>query len=87
VSLIGALERDELYAVVLTNAEQVRNLLAVAERAGRTGGLRAALNRTLVASIGPVASAALREAGVSVSLEASPPKLGALMTALEEALA
>ena len=87
VSLIGALERDELHAVVLTNAEQVRNLFAVAERAGRTGGLRAALNRTLVASIGPVASAALREAGVSVSLEASPPKLGALMTALEEALA
>jgi len=87
VSLIGALERDELHAVVLTNAEQVRNLFAVAQRAGRAGGLRAALNRTLVASIGPVASAALRDAGVRVSLEASPPKLGALMTALEEALA
>ena len=85
VALIGALERDELHAVVLTNAEQVRNLFAVAERAGRAGGLRAALNRTLVASIGPVASAALRDAGVRVSLEASPPKLGALMTALEQA--
>jgi uroporphyrinogen-III synthase len=86
VSLIGALERDELHAVVLTNAEQVRNLFAVAERAGRAGGLRAALNRTLVASIGPVASAALRDAGIRVSLEASPPKLGALMTALDQAL-
>ena len=85
VALIGALERDELHAVVLTNAEQVRNLFAVAERAGGAGDLRAALNRTLVASIGPVASAALRDAGVRVSLEASPPKLGALMTALERA--
>ena len=85
VSLIGALERGELHAVVLTNAEQVRNLLAVAAREGRAEGVRAALNRTLVASIGPVASAALRDAGVRVSLEASPPKLGALMTALEQA--
>ena len=61
VALIGALERDELHAVVLTNAEQVRNLFAVAERVGRGADLRDALNRTLVASIGPVASAALRE--------------------------
>jgi len=85
VALIGALERGELHAVVLTNAEQVRNLFAVAG-AGRAERLRAALNRTLVASIGPVASAALRDAGIRVSLEASPPKLGALMTALDQAL-
>jgi len=84
-ALIAALERDELHAVVLTNAEQVRNLFAVARRGERAERLRAALNRTLVASIGPVASAALREAGVRVSLEASPPKLGALMSALEQA--
>jgi len=84
-ALIGALERAELEAVVLTNAEQVRNLFAVAG-AGRAERLRAALNRTLVASIGPVASAALRDAGIRVSLEASPPKLGALMTALDQAL-
>jgi uroporphyrinogen-III synthase len=45
-----------------------------------------ALNRTLVASIGPVASAALRELGVKVGLEASPPKLGALLAALDKAL-
>jgi len=84
-ALIGALERAELDAVVLTNAEQVRNLFAVAG-AGRAERLRAALNRTLVASIGPVASAALRDAGIRISLEASPPKLGALMTALDQAL-
>jgi uroporphyrinogen-III synthase len=85
-ALIAALERDEMHAVVLTNAEQVRNLFAVAEQLGRAAPLRAALNRTLVASIGPVASAALREAGIKVGLESSPPKLGALLSALEEAL-
>ena len=84
-ALIGALERDEVHAVALTNAEQVRNLFAVAG-AGRAERLRAALNRTLVASIGPVASAALRDAGVEVGLEASPPKLGALLAALEARL-
>jgi uroporphyrinogen-III synthase len=75
-----------MHAVVLTNAEQVRNLFAIAERSGRADRLRAALNRTLVASIGPVASAALRAAGIKVGLEASPPKLGALMSSLDQAL-
>jgi uroporphyrinogen-III synthase len=84
--LIDALERGDMHAVVLTNAEQVRNLFAVAERLGRAQALRAALNNTLVASIGPVASAALREAGVNIGVEASPPKLGALLSSLEAAL-
>ena len=81
--LIGSLERGELHAVVFTNAEQARNLFAVAKD---KDALRDALNRTLVASIGPVASAALREHQVQVGLESSPPKLGALMSALDSAL-
>ena len=81
--LIGALERGEVHAVVFTNAEQARNLFAVAKD---KDALRDALNRTLVASIGPVASAALREHQVKVGLESSPPKLGALMSALDSAL-
>jgi uroporphyrinogen-III synthase len=85
-ALVGALERGEVDAAVFTNSEQLRNLFAVAARLGRAEALRAALNRTLVASIGPVASAALREAGVRVGLEASPPKLGALVEALDAAL-
>src|SRR5712692_10136530 len=84
--LIGALERGEMDAAVFTNAEQVRNLFAVAGQLGRAEALRAALNRTLVASIGPVASSALREAKVRVGLESSPPKLGALLSALDSAL-
>jgi len=84
--LVGALERREIDAVAFTNAEQARNLFAVAKALRKEPALRNALNATLVASIGPVASAALREAGVSVGVEASPPKLGALLSALERAL-
>jgi uroporphyrinogen-III synthase len=82
-ALIQRLERGEVDAVVFTNAEQVRNLFAVSEK---TEALKNDLNKTLVASIGPVASAALRQAGVKVGVEASPPKLGALLSSLEAAL-
>lgn len=84
--LIGALERGEMDAVAFTNAEQARNLFAVAEKMNKKRSLQDALNRTLVASIGPVASAALRELDIKVGLESKPPKLGALMSALDSAL-
>jgi uroporphyrinogen-III synthase len=84
--LVGRLERDEMHAVVFTNAEQARNLFLISGKLNKGDETRAALNRTLVASIGPVASAALREAGVKVGLEAKPPKMGALLSALDKAL-
>ena len=84
--LIGALERGEMHAAVFTNAEQVRNLFAVAKKLHKAAALKDSLNRTLVASIGPVASAALREFEITVGLESKPPKLGALMAALDTAL-
>jgi uroporphyrinogen-III synthase len=85
-NLVGALERGELHAVAFTNAEQARNLFAVAQKMNKAQSLREALNRTLVASIGPVASAALRDFDIRIGLESSPPKLGALMSALDQAL-
>ena len=86
VALIAALDRCEVDATVFTSASQAHNLFALAAQLGRPGSLAAALNLTLVASIGPVCSAALRSRGVNVALEASPPKLGALVAALEKAL-
>jgi uroporphyrinogen-III synthase len=85
-NLIGALERGEMHAAVFTNGEQARNLFEVAKKLDKTESLKKSLNRTLVASIGPVASAALREFEITVGLEAKPPKLGALMSALDKAL-
>ena len=85
--LIARLERHEMDAAVFTNAEQVRNLFVIAGRLGKADALRDALNATLVASIGPVASAALRHEQVRIGVEAKPPKLGALLSSLEAALA
>jgi uroporphyrinogen-III synthase len=86
VELLDALERREIDATVFTSASQAQNLFALAERLGREHSLAANLNRTLVASIGPVCSAALRELGVQVKLEPRPPKLGPLVDALDRAL-
>jgi uroporphyrinogen-III synthase len=87
VELMDAVERNGVDAVAFTNAAQVYNLFELAEQLKRAGALRTGLNRTRVASVGPVCSDALRRFGVNVSTEASPPKLGPLMTALERALA
>ena len=86
VELIDALERAQVDATVFTSASQAHNLFALAGKLGRQGSLAANLSRTLVASIGPVCSAALEEHGVRIALEASPPKLGPLVAALDRAL-
>lgn len=87
LQLMDALGRAEVDAVVFTSASQVHNLFAIADRSGRAQSIRNALNATLVASIGPVCSEALREHGVSIGIEAQPPKLGPLIAAIETALA
>ncbi len=87
LKLLDALSRGGVDAVVFTSAVQIHNLYSMAEKAGRAADLAKNLNRSVVASIGPVCSRALREYGVAPSLEASPPKLGPLMAALETALA
>jgi uroporphyrinogen-III synthase len=86
IDVMDALARGRIDAVTITNAAQVHNLFAVAESLGRVDALREDLNNTLIASVGPVASSALRQFGVTVGLEASPPKLGPLVAALDAAL-
>jgi uroporphyrinogen-III synthase len=86
IELMDALARREVDAVAFTNAAQVHNLFAVADPLGRSDALRTDLGHTLIASIGPVASNALREFGLTATIEASPPKLGPLISALDEAL-
>ena len=84
--LIAALEAGGVDATVFTSASQAHNLFGLARRLGKDASLPANLNRTLVASIGPVCSAALATYSVNIALEASPPKLGPLVAALEKAL-
>jgi len=84
--LLDALARSQVDAVLFTSAVQIQNLYAVAQKAGRAAELANQLNRLIVASIGPVCSRALREHGITPSFEASPPKLGPLVAALDSAL-
>jgi uroporphyrinogen-III synthase len=84
--MIDALKEGRVDAVVFTSASQVHNLFVIAAQFGNADRLRDDLNATCVASIGPVCSAALNAHGVTVQLEARPPKLGPLMAGLDAAL-
>ncbi|MGO9232789.1 MAG: uroporphyrinogen-III synthase [Methylocella sp.] len=84
--LIDALGRDEIDLVAFTSASQASNLFTVAQYHGKEASLKQSLGRTLVASIGPVCSAALRKLGVRVDIEAQPPKLGPLIDAINAVL-
>jgi uroporphyrinogen-III synthase len=84
--LIDALGRDEIDLVAFTSASQASNLFAVAQCDGKEASLKQSLGRTLVASIGPVCSVALRKLTVRVDIEAKPPKLGPLIEAINAAL-
>ena len=53
---------------------------------GKEAPLKQSLCRTLVASIGPVCSAALRKLTVRVDIEAKPPKLGPFIDAINATL-
>jgi uroporphyrinogen-III synthase len=86
LKLLDALASGRVDAVLFTSAVQMHHLYAVAEKSGRAAHLAADLQRSLVASIGPVCSRTLRQYGVTPNLEADPPKLGPLMTALDSAL-
>jgi uroporphyrinogen-III synthase len=84
--LIDALDTNAIDLVAFTSASQVVNLFAVAEQVGKEASLRQSLGRTLVASIGPVCSTALRKVAVRIDIEAQPPKLGPFIDAINVAL-
>lgn len=87
-SLIAELVDGRLGAVAFTNQVQVRHVFQVADGMGRTAAMRYALtHRTIVGSIGPTCSRALDEHGVPPHVEASPPKMRPLVSAIGDALA
>jgi uroporphyrinogen-III synthase len=86
LKLIDALGRDAIDLVAFTSASPASNLFTVAQYDGKEASLKQSLGRTLVASIGPVCSAALRKFAVRVDIEAQPPKLGPFIEAINAAL-
>jgi uroporphyrinogen-III synthase len=83
IDVLNAVATGKVDVVVFTSAVQMHNLYAVAEKIGSAQQLADQLNKTIVASIGPVCSRALRSYGVTPRVEADPPKLGPLMAALD----
>ncbi len=66
---------------LFTSATQIDHVVAVADEMQLRDAVRTAAGRYVVASIGPVASAALRAQGFPVDLEPEHPKMGHLVAA------
>ena len=76
---IKAIVDQRIDVVLFTTAVQADHLLQVAAAEGVEESLRAGLSDTVVASIGPTCSKALREHGLTVDLEPEHPKMGHLV--------
>ena len=91
LSLVDARRRDAAAAgragagpagidvVLLTASIQLVHLMQVAKEMELEAGVRKGLERTVVASIGPMTSEELRRCGLPVDLEPSHPKMGFLV--------
>jgi uroporphyrinogen-III synthase len=76
---IRSLSQNEVDVVMFTSSVQFVHAARLANEMGMAEQLTNALNRVVVASIGPIASETLRENGVQVDLEPSHPKMGFLV--------
>src|SRR5574337_425853 len=76
---IKAIVNQQVDVVFFTTAVQADHLLQVATADGLEEPLRAGLSETVVASIGPTCSKALRAHGLVVDLEPEHPKMGHLV--------
>jgi uroporphyrinogen-III synthase len=83
---LGPMRRalDEVIAgrvqvILITNVVQVDHVMQVLEQGGKVEPFRAALQRIVVASIGPTASERLRHHSWPVDFEPSHPKMGVLV--------
>ena len=83
--MIDGLSAGEIDAVAFTSQPQVGNLVTIASQAGKEQSLRDSLaGPVLLASVGPVCSRRLREAGFGVNLEPEHPHMGSLVVAITE---
>jgi uroporphyrinogen-III synthase len=67
-ALIDEMAAERIDVIAFTSAPQVRRLFEVAHVSARVEKLRAALQKTIVAAIGPVVSAELERRGVTATI-------------------
>lgn len=73
-----------LDVAMFTSANQVRNVLKMADDLGLAEDIRSATRQMMIASIGPTCSDAMRELELPIDYEASPPKMGILVQRVAE---
>lgn len=71
--------KGDIDVLLVTNATQITNLMEVSAREGMEERVREGLRRAVVASVGPIASEALRTAGIEPDFEPAHPKMGQLV--------
>jgi len=76
---IRAVIGNQIDLVIFTSSVQFLHASQIAAEMGTAAAFLNALNRAVVASIGPIASATLHQNGVTVDLEPSRPKMGFLV--------
>src|SRR5215472_11974074 len=81
---VGRLIHGEVEVVLFTSRVQFFHAAQIAQDMGVEEKFKTALNGALVASIGPVASEALRGAGIHVDFEPSHPRMGFLVKEVAE---
>jgi uroporphyrinogen-III synthase len=85
VAVIHEIAGGRIGAALFTAAQQVVHLIQVAAGERRTTDVRSALEQnTVVGSIGPTTSAALRTHDLPVDIEPAHPKMGHLVAAVAE---
>lgn len=83
-SAIRSLAKGEVNVVLFTASVQFTHAERVAQEIGMQEEFVKALQRTVVASIGPTTSQTLREHGIGVDCEPSRPKMGFLVKEVSE---
>ena len=81
---VHAIVRDEIDVVILTAGVQIVHLLQVAADMDMESETRRALDRLVMASIGPMTSEELRRQGLSIDMEPTNPKMGFLVKEVAE---
>ena len=86
VRLIDDLAKDQIDALAFTSQPQVGNLLEIAAQTGKESSLRECLEgpSLAIASVGPVCTRRLEEAGIHVDIEPEHPHMGNLIQALAD---
>ncbi len=79
-SAITSIARNEIDVILFTTATQADHLLQIAVEMNEEDTLRRALQRMVVASIGPTTSERLREYGIAPDMEPTHPKMGYLVS-------